>query len=87
MKTSLISADPPTLVCRAIVGAITNSTAEMSLKMPDCVNFPARCHAEIIGPGRTPRGGILKKGAGGRGQGENTKQRMDASSRSGRRRN
>lgn len=49
MKTSLISADPPTLVRRAIVGAITNSAAAMSLKMPDCVNFPTRCHAEIIG--------------------------------------
>lgn len=49
MKTSLISADPPTLVRRAIVEAITNSAAAMSLKMPDCVNFPTRCHAEIIG--------------------------------------
>lgn len=49
MKTSLISADPPTLVQGAIVGAITNSAAAMSLKMPDCVNFPTRRHAEIIG--------------------------------------
>lgn len=48
----------PILVYRAIVGTITNSTAEMSLKMPDCVNFSTRCHTEIIGSSCTLRDGI-----------------------------
>lgn len=48
----------PILVHRAIVGTITNSTAEMSLKMPDCVNFSTRCHTEIIGSSCTLRDGI-----------------------------
>lgn len=54
----------PILVYRAIVGTITNSTAEMSLKMPDCVNFSTRCHTEIIGSSCTLRDGIC--GGGGR---------------------
>lgn len=58
----------PILVYRAIVGTITNSTAEMSLKMPDCVNFSTRCHTEIIGSSCTLRDGICgAEGGLGRG--------------------
>lgn len=75
MKTSLISTDPPPFVLRTIVEAITNSAAEMSLKMPDCVNFPTRCHAEIIGRATHREAAFCGAGGGGAG---GKKQRMDA---------
>lgn len=34
------------LIYNAIVETNTNSTAEMSLKMPDCGKFPTCCHTE-----------------------------------------